>query len=152
MDQAERLRPVDREQQRPRLAQELGLAALVDLADVLDAWLLQQRLDLGAEVVLVDAIDLGGDLQRQADGAGDRDRAVDALLRRYAAEKREIAAARLERRLSRSARQAVIDGADEVRVGDRRALRVRDRDQRHVGKAAIERAGDRADPGGRAAS
>ena len=135
--ESERFWPVDREQQRPRAAQERALAAIIDLANVVDAWLPQQWLNLRAEIDLVHAIDLGGNLQRQPSGKGDGDGTVDALFRRYTAEKGEIPAARLERRREVS-RQAVIDGADVVRVGDRCALRVRDRDQRHLGKAAIE--------------
>ena len=92
--ESERLGPVDREEEGARLAEELDLAAIVDLADELDARFLQQGLDLRAEVGLVYAIDLGGNLQRQAGGARDRNRAVDALLRRYAAEERQIAATR----------------------------------------------------------
>ena len=104
-----------------------------------------------AEVGLVDAIDLGGNLQRQADGAGDRDGAVDALLRRDAAEKRQIAAARIERQ-GEVSRQAVIDGADKVGVGDRRALRVRRSRPAACRENRDRGGGDRAGPGGRAAS
>ena len=111
--QTERLGPVDGEQQAARLAQEARLAALVDLADELDAGLSQQRLDLGLEVLLVDAIDLGRDLQRNADGARDADGPVDALLGRDAADESQVAAARAERRRQQVARQAVIDGGDD---------------------------------------
>src|SRR4029450_8524354 len=48
--QAERLRPIDREQKRLGLAQEFGLAALIDLADELDPWVAQQRCDLFPEI------------------------------------------------------------------------------------------------------
>ena len=65
--QAERLRPIDREQERPRLAQEFGLAALVDLADELDPRVAQQRRDLFAEIGFIDLVDFGGDLQRDAE-------------------------------------------------------------------------------------
>ena len=59
--QAERLRPIDREQERLRLAQEFGLAALIDLADELDPRIPQQRCDRFAEIVFVDLVDFGGD-------------------------------------------------------------------------------------------
>jgi hypothetical protein len=41
--QAERLRPIDREQKRQRLAQEFRLAALIDLADELDPRIARKR-------------------------------------------------------------------------------------------------------------
>ena len=63
-DQPERLRPVDRKEQRPRLAQKFALAALVDLSDELDARQVEQRHDLLAEIGFVDLVDLGGDLER----------------------------------------------------------------------------------------
>ena len=43
--QAERLRPIDREQKCQRLAQKFGFAALIDLADELDPWIAQKRRD-----------------------------------------------------------------------------------------------------------
>jgi hypothetical protein len=54
---------------------------VVDLADELDAGLVQQRCNLAPKVRLVDPIHLGRDLQRQADGAGDHNGPVDAFLR-----------------------------------------------------------------------
>jgi len=80
IDDGRRLRPIDGKQQGARLAEKGRLAALVDLADVLDAGLLQQRLDLGAEILHVHTIHLGRDLERQAGGAGDGYGAVQALL------------------------------------------------------------------------
>jgi hypothetical protein len=70
-------------QEGSRVAQESALRALVDLSDELDARLVQQRCNLAPEVGLVDTVHLGRDLERQADGAGDCNRPVDALLRRY---------------------------------------------------------------------
>ena len=64
--QAERLRPIDREQKRLRLAQEFGLAALIDLADELDPRIAQQRCDLFAEIGFIGLVDFGGDLQGNA--------------------------------------------------------------------------------------
>ena len=66
--QAKRLRPIDREQeQRLRLAQEFGLAALIDLANELDPRIAQQRCDLFAEIGFIDLVDFGGDLQGNAE-------------------------------------------------------------------------------------
>ena len=93
----ERLRPVDREQQRLRVAQELRLLVVVDLADEFDAAAVEQRFDLGLEIGLVGAVHLGGDLERNAQRARDGDGAVGTFLRRDAAEKGEVAAARLPR-------------------------------------------------------
>ena len=92
-----------------------------------------------AEIGLVDPIDLGGDLQRNAERARDLDGPVGPLLRRDAPEKREIAAARLEDRPVQVDRQAVIDGLDKIRARHRLPLRIGDRDQRHVVEADIER-------------
>ena len=87
----ERLRPVDRHQQADRAAQELRFLAVADLADVVDERIvLDHRPDQLVIIVLVGAIDLGGDLQRDAASRRDLDRAVDAFLRRDAAEHGEI--------------------------------------------------------------
>ena len=93
--EAERLRPVDRKQQRLRVAEELRLLMFVDLADEFDARAVEQRLDRGPEIGLVGAVDLGRDLQRNAERARNRDGAVGPLLRRDAAEKGDVVAARL---------------------------------------------------------
>ena len=65
--QAERLRPIDREQEGLCLAEESGLASLIDLADELDPRIAQQRCDLVAEIGFVGLVDLGGDLQANAE-------------------------------------------------------------------------------------
>ena len=74
-------------------AEEGGLLRVADLADELDQRIVQQRLDLLAEIVRVGGVDLGGDLQRHAEALGDGDRPVGPLLRRDAAEEGEIALA-----------------------------------------------------------
>ena len=66
----ERLRPIDWEQESPRIAQELTLLALINLADELDARLVEERCNLGLEVYLVDLVDFGRDFERKADGVG----------------------------------------------------------------------------------
>src|SRR5690606_31191927 len=80
-DQAERLGPVDREQERAGAGQELLLAAIVDLADklapVAEAW--------GDDVLVVSLVGwvhLGRDAKREADLARDRECPIEALLRR----------------------------------------------------------------------
>ena len=93
--QAERLRPIDREQKCMRLAQEFGLAALIDLADELDPRIAQQRYDLFVEIGLVDLVDFVIDLKRNAERPCDPNGAVGPLLGRDAAEKRDVAAARI---------------------------------------------------------
>ena len=137
--QAERLGPIDREQQGPGLAEKFRLGVLVDLADELHPGLAEQRGDGVAEIDFVDLIDLGGDLERDAAGAGDGDSAIGALLRTDAAEKGEIAAARLEGRSMQQLRQAVRDRREEIGVRHRTSLGVRDRDQRHLAKPPVER-------------
>ncbi len=90
--QAERLRPVDRHQQPDRAAQEFRLLGIADLADEVDQRIvLDQRANEFVVIFLVGAIDLGGDLERNAAAGGDLDRAVDALFRRDAAEHGQIA-------------------------------------------------------------
>ena len=93
--QAERLRPIDREQKRLRLAEEFGLAVLIDLADELDPRIAQQRCDLFAEIGFIDLVNFGGDLQGNAERPRYTDCAVRPLLGRDSAEKRDIAAARI---------------------------------------------------------
>ena len=66
-DQPEWLWPIDREQKRLRLAQEFGLAALIDFADELDPRIAQQWRDLFAEKSFVDLVDFCGDLQGEAE-------------------------------------------------------------------------------------
>jgi hypothetical protein len=53
-DQAERLGPVDRHQQRPRVADEIVLRLLADLADECHQRIVQQGFDHGLEIFAVD--------------------------------------------------------------------------------------------------
>jgi hypothetical protein len=75
-DQAERLWPIDREQKRLRLAQEFVLAALIDLTDKLDCRIAQEWRDLLTEIGFIDLVDLGSDLQGNAERPGDPNGAV----------------------------------------------------------------------------
>jgi hypothetical protein len=61
--QAERLRPVDREQQGTGIAEERGLIPLVDFPDIFNPRLVEHRLDDFAEIIFVRLVDLGRDLQ-----------------------------------------------------------------------------------------
>ena len=136
---AERLGPVDRKQQRRRFAEELGLLLLIDLADELDPRIaVDHRLDALGPVVLIDAVDLGRDLQPRADAGRDLDRAVGTFFGRNPPEKGEVAAPgrRIERQ--EMARQAVVDHAGPVHRRHGPALVERDRDQRRAGEDRVE--------------
>jgi hypothetical protein len=81
-DDAERLRPIDRKQQGRRFAEEAGLLGVADLTDKLHQGIAaDQRLDHLVPIALVDLVDLGGDLQRDAEAGGNLDRPVRSLLR-----------------------------------------------------------------------
>jgi hypothetical protein len=112
-DQAERLWPVDGKEQGARLAKEAALLLLVDLANELDAGLIEQGRNVAPEVSLIGAVDLGRDLERQAHGTGNRDGAVDALFRGYAPKERQISAAGHER-----GRKEIATPSDKALAGD----------------------------------
>ena len=88
--QAERFRPVDREQQRLGVAEKCRFLAVTDLAHELDQGMVQQRLDDLVEVCRIHGVNLGGDLQRQARALGDRDGTVRAFLGRDPAKEGEV--------------------------------------------------------------
>src|SRR5689334_1114461 len=136
--QAERLRPIDGKEQGQRFPEKLGLGALIDLADILHAGLIDERRDLLPEIDLVRLVDFGRDLQRDSERPGELDGAVGTLFRRDAADERQIATTRLEYRLIEMLGDAVVDGGHKVGVGDRPPLGVRDRYQRHIAKADVE--------------
>ncbi len=106
--QAERLRPIDRNEQHDGAAQEFRFLLVGDLADIFDIARFDHRLDLFVEIVLVHPVDLGGDFERHAAMLRDADGAVDALFRRDAAEEREIS--RLDRLRRQQAAPAGRDG------------------------------------------
>ena len=101
--QPERLGPVDRKQERAGLTQECALVRFADLAHELDQRVAQQGPDDLVEISLIDAIDLGRDLERHAGAAGDLDRVVGPLFRADPPEERQIPAlgARREREQAR---------------------------------------------------
>ena len=86
-DQAERLGPVDREQESLRFAEEFALRTLVDLSHEFDARLVEQRRHGLPEIGFIDLVHLCGDFQGHAEGARDRYRALNSFFRRDAAEK-----------------------------------------------------------------
>ena len=89
--------------------------------------LAQQGLDLLGEIGLVDLVDLGRDLQLHSGRRGDPDRRIGRLFRRDPAEEGKIAAGP-EARQQQPLGQAVMDGRDVVRLRQRLALGIRDRD------------------------
>src|SRR5262249_52863471 len=89
-DQPKRLRPVDRHEQRERVAQELGLLRVGDLPDILDMRFGEQRPDYFLEVIMIDRVDFRGDLERQAAALGDANGPINPLLWRDASQESEI--------------------------------------------------------------
>ena len=88
-DEAERLLPLDRHDQRMRPGEQLALLVVVDLADVADV-VVQVGCDELVEVGdLARLAALGGDLERPAEALRDADRAVRALVGAHAAEEEE---------------------------------------------------------------
>src|ERR1017187_9920101 len=129
--QPERLGPVDREEQRGGVPEELLLVASADLADVLHEGprLPEQGLDLRPEVAQLLWIDLRGDLELHPGALRDRDRTVEPLLRRDPAEEGEVVPGALDERIH-LARQPVRNRRLPVRVRNRPPLSVGDRDGR----------------------
>ncbi len=134
--QAERLGPIDREDQRARVAQEGDFLLVVDLADELDSRA-QERLDLLVEERLILRADLGRDHQPHAGPPRQPDRHVGPFFLRHAAEEHQVITAAGADAVG-AERQPVMDGADPARVGQGSALRVADRDQRQIAVVAIE--------------
>src|SRR5215813_13530309 len=89
----ERLGPVDRNERRHRIAEEILFLALIDLADKFDATAVDERLDLFLEKMTLHARYFGRNAQRQARFLRKPDRDMRALFRREAAQKCQIAAA-----------------------------------------------------------
>ena len=77
-------------QQRDGAAEKRRFLGVADLADILDVRRNDEVANLGLEIVLVDLVDLGGDLERYPAALGDADRLVDPLFRRDASEKCKI--------------------------------------------------------------
>ena len=106
---------------------------------ILDPGLVQERDDLLVKILLVDLVDLGGDLERKAEAPGDLYRAIRPFLRGDAAEKCEVTPPRMVAGLEQTGWQAMMDGGDKIAAGNRLALVIGDGDERHLAKAEIER-------------
>ncbi len=98
--------------------------------------MVQQGLDLLAEIGGVGLVDLGGDLQLHAQPLGDGDGAVGALLGRDAAEEGEVIARRAVEGVEFGG-HAMQHRAGPVGPGQGLALVVRDRHQRELRPAAV---------------
>src|SRR5262249_25877911 len=125
----ERLGPGDWRQQRDSAAEKARFFAVTDLADILDVRTREQLADFGFEIVAIDCVDFGGDLQRHPSALGYPDRLINSLLRRDAAEKCKVG------RLNglwhqKLLRQAMMNGAYPAGAGNGPSLGVRNRDHR----------------------
>src|SRR5690606_36395913 len=90
---AERLGPVDGEQQRSGIAQKRLLLVIADLTDILDPRRGKQGPNDRIEVLAIHLVDLGGDAKRHAEPPRDLNRTIHALLRADAPEEGEVAPA-----------------------------------------------------------
>jgi len=136
--ETEGLGPENGEEQATGIAEEFGLADLVDFSDELDAWMVEPRLYLLLEVLAIHPIHLGGENQADARAARGIDRNVRPLLGRDAAEEDEVVTA-AGARIVAIERQAVMHGRQPVHLAEGWPLCVADRDEGELGKAPIER-------------
>ena len=87
------LAPNDREQQAYRVAEEFAFLSFSYLADELDMRLRQERLNPLSEVLLIDTVNLGRDLQLHASQRSNPDRTRSGAFPRDSA-KKEVPPAR----------------------------------------------------------
>src|SRR5690606_24462746 len=87
--------------------------------------------DLSLEEVAIAYVDLGGYLERHSAGNGDVDRSIKSFLRRNASEKSKVLALGVAR-LKKISSDTVVHVRHPSNIGQRLALRMRDRDHRHV--------------------
>src|SRR6266567_4771823 len=127
--QTEGLRPVDREQQRCCSAKQFVFLRIADFSNEVRMRARKHGLDDVAEIGRVDRIDLGGDLEQPSGPARHVDRAIGALLRGDAADKRKITIA-AGRKSVEVGRQTVVDRRDPACEQQRFPLVVRNRYQR----------------------
>src|SRR5205085_8441201 len=90
LNQAERFRPVDWEQQGRGIAEKRAFVGFADLADELNQRILQQWQDLTLEIGTIRGVDLGGNLQGHPGPLRNFYRAIGTFLWRDPAEKGEI--------------------------------------------------------------
>src|SRR5262249_862584 len=115
--EAERRRGGDWRQQRDGAAEKARLFGVADLADILDVRGREQLADFGFEIVAIDGVDLGCDLQRHPTALGYPDRLINGLFRRHAGEKGKVGR---PNRLWRQKLlwQAMVNGADPACAGN----------------------------------
>src|SRR5262249_34975136 len=89
-DKAEWLWPIDGREQRDCTAENMRFLAITDLAQVFDPGSTDQRPNLLFEIVAVDVIDLGGNLERDAAPLRDPDRPIRRFFRRDAAKEGDV--------------------------------------------------------------
>ena len=99
---------------------------------------LMRGLITSVEVLLVDGVDFGRDLERHSRSERDLDRNVDTFFGRYPSDESEILSA-LSVEAKQVARHAVMHRRDPIHLRQRRALRITDRDQRRFGKSMVHR-------------
>ncbi len=134
--EAERLRPVDRQDMRDGAADECVLLLVANLADEVDiARLVEEWLDDLLEVLAVQWIDLRGHDQRQPGALRDLDGPVRALLERHPAKEQQVGAGRLVKPVHVRGK-AVINRGGPVLIGQGPALVVADGNERRIGKLA----------------
>src|SRR6202041_2990957 len=110
---------------------------LVDLPDEFDTRAVDKREYFTAEVLFIDLIDLGCDLQWDAGSARNPDRAIGTLFRRNPSEEGKVLSL-FEQWPVQVSRNAVLDRRHEFGIGQWFALVVRDRHQRHFAEARVE--------------
>src|SRR5262249_53345585 len=138
-DQAERLVPLDREEERPRVAQELDLRLMRKLAQVLDgrARGADARLDLGVVELHVHPVRRAADAQAYAREARGVDGMMRPFLRREPPEERAVAAVDVAQRV-KGRIEAVVNDVRRRELGHRLELPPRDADVRDAGKFRVE--------------
>src|SRR5262245_19964850 len=105
----------------------------LDLADILDVRGREQLADFGFEIVAIDGVDLGCDLQRHPTALGYPDRLINGLFRRNAAEKGKVGR-RYGLWRQKPFWQAVVNGADPAGASNGPPLGVRNGDHWDRGK------------------
>ena len=105
---------------------------------ILDERQAHQRADLLVEIVAVDLVDLGGDLDRKPAPLGNPNGAIDRFLRRDAPQKRQITRP-YGLRGEQMRGQAVVDRLDPAGLRHRPPLGIRNRYHRHRRKRCEHR-------------
>src|SRR6266404_6846137 len=134
-DQAERLRPVDRKQQSCGIGEKLLLGSIINFANQPDLVAVDLRFKPFLEVTPLTTRYFRRDAKRHSRGARNADCGLRALLGGESAEKRKIGSA-FEAGVEQIGGQAVIYGAEPVRLAKRGALIVRNRNEGSGGETA----------------